>query len=89
MLNKISIYEHRISSFCLWNNNYLCIGCYDGILLLLDLKLNKIIKKKEIGGNELVNIQKVIHPKYSECLLSQGRDNNLIYLVKIKNKSKI
>ena len=87
ILNIIPIYQHRISSFCLWNNNCLCIGCYDGTLLLLDLKVNKIIKEKKIEGNELVNIQKLIHPKFNEYLLSQPKASNLIYLVNIKNKS--
>jgi len=84
MIQKIIIENYKIISFCLWNNNDLFIGCYDGILLLMDLRTNKIIKKEQIKHHQLIDIQKVIHPIYKECLLLKYNTSQEIYLLSIK-----
>ena len=71
ILNKMKVVDRKvIYGICLWNNEYLFIGCEDKIIIL---NLEKIIIKKISGHNyKVVTIKKIKHPKYGECLLSQG-----------------
>ena len=58
---------------------YLLAGCYNDIKLI-DLNKNTIIKTFE-GHKKLITcIKKVIHPKYGECLISQGYKNDQLKL---------
>ena len=67
-------------SFCLWNNEYLFVGFYNkGKIGLMDLKNGKIVKELYgIEGNYNC-IQKVIHPFYGECLISQDSSGAILF----------
>ena len=61
-----------IYSVCLWNWNYLFIGCMDNTIKLIDLIKGEIIKDLTECDNFIICVKKVNHPKYGECLISQG-----------------
>ena len=67
-------------SICLWNNDYLFIGFERWEKIgLIDLKSKKIIKELfGIEGNEK-SIQKVDHPYYGECLISQDSSGTISF----------
>ena len=70
---KIRIINYGIYSICLWNNEYIFASFEDKTIKLINLKNGKIIKSL-FGNNETIfTIKKIIHPKYGECIISQGR----------------
>ena len=78
LLRKIDVIG--IYSICLWNNQYLFMGCGDYAIRLIELKNGNIIKSF-LGHEGFVNnIRKVIHPKYGECLASQSAYQGAIKL---------
>ena len=78
LLKKLDII--RIYSICLWNNKYLFIGSEDYSIKLIELKNGTIIKSL-LGHKDIAfTIKKMIHPKYGECLVSQGQYNEDIKL---------
>ena len=79
LLNKIKINNNLLFCICLWNNEYLFVGCEDNTIKLIDL--NKGIIKQFKGHKDYVlTIKKIIHPKYGECLISQGLEKDGIKL---------
>jgi len=72
LLNKINVDDNMIYSVCLWNWNYLFIGCMDNTIKLIDLVKGEIIKVLTECDNFIICVKKVKHPKYGECLVSQG-----------------
>ena len=69
-----------IFGICLWNEKYLFAGCNNKEIEIIDLEKNIIIKRLK-GHKRIINcLKKVIHPKYGECLISQGYKNDQIKL---------
>ena len=64
------------------NDKYLIAACNTGIKFI-DLKRGMIFKK--IDEHNIINIQKINHPKFGECLISQGNEKSKIKLWIIKN----
>ncbi len=90
LLKRILIYNKRLLGLCLWSDNYIFVGCEDKSIKLIDLKNEEIINNL-IGNNDAVlNIKKIKHPKFGDCLISQGFKNNQIklWIKKIKKKKK-
>ena len=80
LLKKIEINKIFIYDILLWNKKYLFLGCSDYTIKLIELDNYKVIKTL-IGHNDIVqNLTKIIHPKFGECLLSQGKYNGEILL---------
>ena len=52
----------------------------DKTIKLLDLKEGSIIQNLNGHKDTVIVIQKFIHPKYGECLLSQGYGKDQIIL---------
>ena len=76
IISNISIY-----GVCLFNDNYLVVGVYEDFIHIIDLEKGIIVKKlygTYIRG--MVTIKKIIHPKYGECIISQGEYLNSIKL---------
>ena len=69
---------------CSWNNKYLFIGCEDKTIRLMELKKEKVIKTIIGHNNKVISLQKINHPNYGECLISQGWNNDQIKLWIIK-----
>ena len=90
LLKRIVIYNKRLLGLCLWSDNYIFVGCEDKTIKLVDIKNGDIINNF-IGNNDAVwNIKKIYHPKYKDCLVSQGFKNNQIklWIKKAKRKKK-
>ena len=80
LLQKLSITKKRLFGMCLWDEEYLFVGCEDKTIKLIEIKSGDIINNL-IGYNKVIlTIKKIMHPKYGKCLLSQGNYNNQIKL---------
>ena len=82
---KIKISEGYLYSMCLWNNEYIFVGCRDKTIKLIELKSGNIIKKLEGHNKDVITIKKIFLPKYGECLLSLGKYDAQIKLWINKN----
>ena len=72
LINKIFISQYQLNGICLWDNNYLFVGCKDKTIKMVEIK-NGLIVKNLIGHNNIVlTVKKIFHPKYGECLISQN-----------------
>ena len=88
LLNKIKVSNKGLYGICLWNNNYLFVGCSDKTIKLIELH-NELIIKSLIGHNDVVlTIKKINHPQYGESLISQGAGDDQIKIW-INQKEKI
>ena len=83
LLNTIFINNNFLSNMIQWNENYIIMtnGNKNNILIM-DLNYGRIISsifsKHEKG---IMNIKKIIHPIYGECLLSCGLEGDIILWV--------
>ena len=84
LLKKIFCNDY-LNCICLWDNEYAFVGCDKKIIKLVNLKTGEIIKDLIGHNNYVLDIQKVIHPKYGQCLISQGDEDDQIKLWIIKD----
>ena len=68
---------------CLWNDNYLFVGCEDKTIKIIEIKNNLIIKSLTGHNNLILTIKKIISPKHGECLISQNWRESEIKLWKV------
>ena len=73
--------DDHLSEICFWNNNLLFISTFEQELKLFDLSLEKCIKKHRVKGN-IIDIRKIIHPEFGECILTHYHGNASIQLWK-------
>ena len=78
LIKKIYIDDNRLYGMCLWNSNYIFIGCLDTTIKILDINKDKIVKNLEGHKRFVLTMKKIFHPVYGECLLSQGHENDQI-----------
>ena len=71
LLSKIKINNRILYGICLWGN-FLFVGCEDKTIKLIDLKMGITIKSLIGHNNRVLSIKKINHPKYGECIISQG-----------------
>ena len=79
-LNKIKISNECLTSLCLWNNDYLFVGCSDKTIKVINLKTGLIPMLLKGHSDEVLTIKKIFHPTYGECLISQGWGHEKIKL---------
>ena len=72
MIKAIQVGYFLLRGICLWNSEYLFVGCGNSIITLLSLKKGIIIKNFYGHRNHVEGIKKVYHPKLGECLISEG-----------------
>ena len=84
LLNKIKINDSLLYGICLWNDNYLFVGCEDKTIKIVEIKNGLIIKSLTGHNNDVLSIKKIIHPKYGECLISQNWKKSEIKLWSIQ-----
>ena len=74
LLKEILINDANICGIFPWNNKYLFAGCdtYESYssIKLVNLAKSKVVKV--LKNNSFITIKKIKHPKYGECLISQG-----------------
>ena len=83
LLNKIKISNQGLKGICLWNDNYLFVGCEDKTIKLVELNNKLIIKSLDGHDDSVTTVKKIIHNKYGECLISQNWKNSKIKIWKI------
>ena len=83
LLNKIYISENCLFGICLWNEDFLMIGCGEDSIKILDIEKSKIIGNIIGHNNVVLALAKVNIPYYGECLISQ-ENGLLVKLWKIK-----
>ena len=79
-INLHSICNYGGCSLCLWDDEYLFVGCIDKTIKLIRLKDGKIIKNLNGHNNQFIFMKRVNHPKYGKALVSQGLDDDVIKL---------
>ena len=80
LLKKIKISNSALYGICLWNEEYIFIGCKDQTIKLVGLNKNQIINSLKGHDNRVLTVKKIIHPLYGNCLISQGYKNDSIIL---------
>ena len=70
LLNKINVNNECLYGICLWNKEYLFVGCKDKTIKLISLS-KKIIIKKLKTNNPVITIKKITYHKDREYLVSQ------------------
>ena len=84
LLNKIEIGDKKLYGLCLWNDDFLIVGCDDGenSLKLIELRKNFVINNIKTEGL-IINSKKIIHNKFNECLIAQDWRNHIkIFTIK-------
>ena len=76
LLNKIRTNGTNIKCIYIYNENKIFVGCYDKSIRLIDIKKEKIIKTFLGHKDWVCSINKITHPKYGKCLISQGLGKN-------------
>ena len=71
LLNKIKIHNRNLYGICVWNKEYLFVGCGVKSVKLIYLKNGRIVKNIYGHKTSVLTMIKINHPKYGECLLSQ------------------
>ena len=80
LLKKINVINKGLYGICLWNNEYLYVGCEDSLIKILDINKGEILNYLIGHNNAVICLKKLIHPKYGEYLISQGYLNDGIKL---------
>ena len=88
LLRKI-ISKSHINNICLWNDEILIVGFKKAKISLLEIESESFIK--DINSNndydvtdatDIIDIKKISHPKYGECLIYK-ESNQIKYLLNI------
>lgn len=66
-----------LRGICLWNEKYLFAGANDHQIKLYDLINGKFVKLYKEHTSVVCTLEKIVHNKYGECLLSQGLDGKI------------
>ena len=77
LLKKIKVNNKRLVEICMWNNEYIFVGCNDNTIKLIELSNEKIIKELKGHDGVVFSIKTVVFPEYGKCLISQGSDDLL------------
>ena len=85
LLNTICLRGNTFKGMCLWNDNYLFVGCEEKTIKLIELNNGIIVKDYKGHNNEVVTIKKISHSQYGECLLSQGWEEDQIKIWILNN----
>lgn len=72
-----SSYSLNLRGICLWNDRYLFASGNDYQVKLIDLEEGKFVKSYKGHTSTVCTIEKIMHPKYGGCMISQGLDGKL------------
>ena len=76
-IRKINTDNNNLYGICLWNENYIFVGCKDQNIKLIDLKNGLIIKNLEGHNGRIISFKKIILSDNTEQLYSQGLDGKI------------
>ena len=78
LLKKIACSNNALRGICLWNEDYLFVGCGDKTIKLIELENGKIVNSLIGHNNNVCSFKIIYHPKYGKCIISQGHENDQI-----------
>ena len=78
LIIKIQIGNNWLYGVCVWNDSFLFVGCSDKTIKLMELKEGFIAKNMKGHNNSVLTLKKLDHPKYGNCLISQGYNEDQI-----------
>ena len=81
----MKVNEGKLYGICLWDDNYLFVGCSDKTIKLIELNNGFIVNSLTSHENKVITVKKINHPKYGKCLISQNLGKGKIKLWIIKN----
>ena len=84
LINKIYISKFPLNGICVWENDYLFVGCNDNTYKLIYINNGRIINNIK-SCNWICTLNIIFHEKYGNCLISQGIKDEQIKLWIIKN----
>ena len=83
MIKKIQLTKSfKLFGICLWDDCHIFVGGEDKKIKLIDTKKGEIINNLNGHDNWVLTIKKIKHPKYGECLITQGYADDQIKLIK-------
>ena len=85
LFKRIKISNEGLREICMWNNDYIFIGCDDKTIKLIELEKGIIIKELKGHNNTVISIKAINLPNYGKCLISQGATNDNIKLWIVDN----
>ena len=77
LLNKINLHNEGLIGICLWNKDFLFVGCKNKIMKLIKIKSGEIVKNFEGHNHWICSIKKINIRNHGECLFTQGLDNKI------------
>ena len=82
LLSRINM-NQKIYGVCLWNNNYLFVGCENHAMELFDIIKEKSVKKllTQMQAKGEKTIKKIIHPIFGECLISHSQNEQINFWI--------
>ena len=89
LLKKIKISNEGLRGICLYNDNYLFVGCKDKTIKLLNLDNELIIDSRKSHQNEVISLKKIFHPFFNNhyILLSQNYKESKIKIWFLKEEN--
>jgi len=77
LIRKIKTENNNLYGICLWNENYIFVGCKDQSIKLIELKNGLLIKSFKGHNGRIISFKKIIQPDNNEILFSQGLDGTI------------
>ena len=69
--------NNNLYGMCLWNKNFLFVGCKDQSIKLFELKNGILIKSFDGHKERVISFKKVVEYDNKELLFSQGLDGTI------------
>ena len=85
LLKKIKVSEKGLRGICLWNENYIFVGCDDDKIKLVEIKEGIVENNIEGHINQVITIKKVLNFNGDNYLITQNKDLSALKLWKIEN----
>lgn len=86
LLKTIASSGINLRGICLWNDQFLLSAGSDYNVKLYDLKNGQYLKKYDGHTSTCCALNKIVHPKYGECLISHALDGKLKLWINKANK---
>ena len=68
LLNKINLNNEGLISICLWNKDFLFVGCKNKLMKLVNIKSGEIVKNLEGHNHWICSIKKINVMNQGKCL---------------------
>ena len=85
LLKVLDISDKGLRGICLWDDNYIFVGCDDKTIKLVDINNETVVKTLFGHENKIITLRKINHPKLGKCLISQAFQRDKIKIWKNKN----